>query len=309
MIPYPRHLCLALTLSLWFGLALSPAATDKLERGFANPPPESRPEVLWDWMGGLISREGIIKDLEALKAQGMGGVMIMQMPDQCPYPKQWSFRDYPGKLTCLSDEYFATMNFAIGEADRLGLNFGVFACPGWSHFGGPWTKPEQGLKKLAASRTFILGATNVDVMLPKPPLSGGGGGGNGIPEWSADRERLPKAQENYFRDEAVLATPWLGPGKSIATNQIINLTGLMDTQGRLVWKAPPGSWVVWRLALVSENGVNHPAPIEGIGLECDRMDAAALGPVFDGYVGRIAREAKAKGYRAFKSFETDSYNG
>ena len=98
MIPYPRHHFLTLTLSLWFSLTLSAAATDKLERGFANPPPESRPEVLWDWMGGMISREGITKDLEALSAQGIGRVMIMQMPDACPYPRQWSFRDYPGKV-------------------------------------------------------------------------------------------------------------------------------------------------------------------------------------------------------------------
>ena len=168
----------------------TPAGIGKLEEGFAHPPPECRPQVLWDWMGGLISRDGITKDLEAMTAQGIGGVLVMQMPDQCPYPYSWSFRDYPGKVKCLSDDYFATVNYAIGEADRLGIKFGIFACPGWSHLGGPWVRPEQGLKKIAASRTFVSGPTNLDIMVPKPSLSPGYYGGDGIPQWSADAQRL-----------------------------------------------------------------------------------------------------------------------
>jgi len=287
----------------------TPASVGKLEAGFAHPPPECRPQVLWDWMGGMISRDGITKDLEAMAAQGVGGVMIMQMPDQCPYPYSWSFRDYPGKVKCLSDDYFATVNYAIGEADRLGITFGIYACPGWSHFGGPWVRPEQGLKKIAASRTFISGPTNLDIMLPKPPLSPGYFGGDVIPQWSADAQKLLPTRESFYHDEAVLAVPWLEPGTPIPLEHIVNLTGQLDVQGKIKWQAPPGDWVIWRLALVSENGVNHPAPIEAIGLECDRMDTAAMKPVFEGFIGRIAREAKAKGYHSFKQFESDSYEG
>ena len=89
--------------------------TETLVEQFKNPPPDARPGVLWDWMGGLISREGITKDLEAMAAQGIGKIIIMQMPDQCPYPRQWSYREYPGKVQILSDEWFNLMNYTIGE--------------------------------------------------------------------------------------------------------------------------------------------------------------------------------------------------
>ena len=285
------------------------AATNQLELGFDSPPADCRPQVLWDWMGGMVSRDGITKDLEALKAQGIGGVLIMQMPDQPPYPRQWSFRDYPGKLKCLSDEYFATMNFGIAEADRLGLEFGVYACPGWSHLGGPWVKPDDGLKKLACSRIYVTGPTNLSVQLERAPITIGYRGGNEMPEWSRDVKLLNVRYGNFHQDEGVIALPWREPGNPISPGQITNLTSRMDAAGNFTWAVPPGSWTIWRLAVVSDNSVNHPAPVESIGLECDRMDAAALTPVLDNYVGRIAREAKAKGLHSFKRFESDSYEG
>ena len=174
---------LLLLAALWLSpLAAAPVATNHLETGFAQPPPDCRPEVFWDWMGGMISREGITKDLEALAAQGVGGVMIMQMPDQSPYPRLWSFRDYPGKVKCLSDEYFAMLHHAVAETDRLGLNMAMFLCPGWSHAGGPWVTPEKGLKKLAASTLSVTGPMSFNDLLAKPPLLIPRLGGTEVPD-------------------------------------------------------------------------------------------------------------------------------
>jgi len=104
---------------LGWALTSDPVAT--LPEQFRHPPPSARPGVFWFWMGGMISREGITQDAEALAAQGIGRVLLMQMPEQCPYPRQWSYRDYPGKVKVLSDEWFDLVNFAVGECDRLGL--------------------------------------------------------------------------------------------------------------------------------------------------------------------------------------------
>jgi len=95
-----KPLCIVAFTVLLLAALASPAAAQSAGRqaAFLNPPATARAGVLWDWMGGMISREGITKDLEALSAQGIGRVMIMQMPDACPYPRQWSFRDYPGKV-------------------------------------------------------------------------------------------------------------------------------------------------------------------------------------------------------------------
>ena len=39
-----------------------------LEAGFRNPPAAARPEIFWDWMHDMVSREGITHDLEAMQA-------------------------------------------------------------------------------------------------------------------------------------------------------------------------------------------------------------------------------------------------
>jgi hypothetical protein len=44
------------------------ASADSLKHYFDKPPADCRPNVFWDWMGGMITKEGIRKDLEALAA-------------------------------------------------------------------------------------------------------------------------------------------------------------------------------------------------------------------------------------------------
>lgn len=281
------------------------------EQEFRSPPPEYRPEVFWDWMGGLISREGITKDLEALAGAGIGGVMIMQMPDQLAGVVQWRFRDYPGKVKCLSDDWFAMMNHAAGECDRLGLRMSVFMCPGWSHCGGPWIKPERSLKTLVTSRTTVAGGSHFDSVLPRAPIRKPAGEDRTLPG-SSDAEvweRFLNPREDFYRDVAVVAVPEAAKGEVIPLARVLELTERMDKAGRLVWDAPPGNWTVFRLGVASDNGPNHPAPPEAMGLECDRMDPVAVRIVFDGMIARIVKEARAKGYQSVQRFETDSYEG
>ena len=38
-----------------------------LEQSFKNPPDKYKPWVFWFWINGNMSREGITKDLEAMK--------------------------------------------------------------------------------------------------------------------------------------------------------------------------------------------------------------------------------------------------
>lgn len=281
---------------------------DTLERAFVTPPDAVRPGVFWQWMGGMLSREGITKDLEAMATHGVGAVMVMQMPDQAPYPQRWDFRDYPGKVKVLSDEWFSIVNHAVGEADRLGITFSIFICPGWSHAGGPWVTPQRGLKKLVSANTKVKGPMQFNAVLEKAPRSIGMGGGNEMPAWfGAQSDQKLQELPAFYKDVAVIAFPSGEKKGAIPVEKMIDLTSRMNADGTLKWDVPAGNWTIERFGIASENGVNHPAPFEGTGLEADRMDPEAVRIVFDGMVGRILREAKAKGYRSFKAFETDSY--
>ena len=142
-----------------------------MEQAFRSPPPECRPEVFWDWMGGLVSKEGITKDLEALARAGRR--RRDDHADARPIGRHASSggsATIPGKVKCLSDEWFAMMNHAAKETDRLGLRMSFLMCPGWSHCGGPWIKPDKGLKILVASRTPVAGPAASTRVLPRAPI-------------------------------------------------------------------------------------------------------------------------------------------
>jgi hypothetical protein len=57
----------------------SSKTSDNLESRFLNPPNLVKPYVWWHWMGSNFSKSGITKDLEAMKAEGIGGATIFNL--------------------------------------------------------------------------------------------------------------------------------------------------------------------------------------------------------------------------------------
>ena len=49
------------------------------------------------------------------------------------------------------------LKHAAAESERLGLQFGVHNCDGWSASGGPWITPEQSMKMVVYSETIVKG--------------------------------------------------------------------------------------------------------------------------------------------------------
>ena len=56
----------------------------QLEAGFRNPPHESRPMVLWHWMNGNVTKDGIRKDLLWMHDMGLSGFSFLTRPIQPP---------------------------------------------------------------------------------------------------------------------------------------------------------------------------------------------------------------------------------
>ena len=91
-------------------------AVSTLQGGFRNPPQEARLQTWWHWMNGNVSREGIVADLDAMAAIGLGGVTIFDAG--CDVPE--------GPLCFGTEEWFDTVRFAAHEAHRRGVS--VAAC-------------------------------------------------------------------------------------------------------------------------------------------------------------------------------------
>ncbi len=58
--------------------------------------------------------------------------------------------------------------------------------------------------------------------------------------------------------------------------EIVDLTDHMDSAGRLTWDAPPGHWTILRIGHTCTGSRVGPAAVGGEGLECDKLDPAAL---------------------------------
>ena len=51
---------------------VGPDSGSTLEENFKDPPTSSFPQLLWFWMNGNVTKEGITLDLEAMKQVGIG---------------------------------------------------------------------------------------------------------------------------------------------------------------------------------------------------------------------------------------------
>ena len=134
----------------WALLAVSlGVGATTLEEDFRNPPQKAGVHAWWHWVGYNVSSNGITRDLEAMKAAGMGGATVFTIASHagtwCNEPMENQFS--PG-MSYMNDVWWAHLRFAAEEARRLGLEIGMHNCPGYSVSGGPWIKPEHAMKKL-----------------------------------------------------------------------------------------------------------------------------------------------------------------
>ena len=134
-------------------------ADDALLAAFRQPPPAARPEVWWHWMNGNVSRAGIVADLDAMAAVGLGGVTIFDAG--CAIP--------PGPLAFNTPEWFDTVKFAVEEAAKRRLSVCLANCSGYSVAGGPWIAPSNAMKTVCYTLTDVEGGRPFAAQLPAPP--------------------------------------------------------------------------------------------------------------------------------------------
>ncbi len=301
--------------------------------GFQNPPDTARPWVYWFIMDGNFNREGITADLEAMSRVGIGGVILLEVDVGIPR----------GPVDFMSDSWRALFKHAVREAERLGIEITLIAGPGWTGSGGPWVKPSESMQHLVSSSLRVEGPTNYVGILPQPKRRKAYFGEDGLPK------DLVRVLDGFYEDVAVLAFPgfeekaalpdldekalylrhpyssmpgvkplFVPPDRTVPTtasaaptrSQIVDLTGSLKEGGRLEWSVPAGEWTLMRLGRVSTGANTRPAPLAGLGLECDKFDKAALDAHFDHYVGALLREVgkrSQKGRGGWTMLHIDSW--
>jgi hypothetical protein len=113
-------------------------------------------------MDGQITKEGITRDLEAMKRVGIGEGYIGVIGGQSGTPAKG------GGAKALTDEWWGFIEHAMREGTRLGVDIGLFNSPGWSQSGGPWVKPGQAMRYVVLPETRLRGPQHFEGKLPAP---------------------------------------------------------------------------------------------------------------------------------------------
>ena len=318
------------TLAVWIvALSLGVAAgfaADRpepaLEKGFRDPPLSARLRAYWWWLNGNVTKDAITKDLQWMKAIGMGGGLVFDAGGAT----QGGHASVPAGPSYGSPQWRELFQHAVREADRLGLEIGLNLQSGWN-LGGPLVTPERSAKLVTWSQLQVQGPANLAVALPKP-----------------------KARENFYRDSFVLAyrlkdgpppagaargrpirqlaqksayhelggsatdcSPLLDddpatPGEEdVLAKDVLDLTGKLGHDGTLRWAVPEGAWVILRFGYTNNGARVSTSSGRWTGLVLDYLDADALRWYWHEVIDPIIADAGPLCGKVWKMVQTDSW--
>jgi hypothetical protein len=114
------------------GAAQQDEALATLEKSFAKPPDDCRIMMRWWWFGPAVTKPELQRELEQMKAEGIGGVEIATLYPLALDDPKTGFHNQQ----FLSDEHLDAIRFAATAARKLGLRVDITLGSGWP-FGGP----------------------------------------------------------------------------------------------------------------------------------------------------------------------------
>jgi alpha-L-rhamnosidase len=137
-------------------------ALEKLQAEFAHPPAGAKPMMRWWWFGLAVEKPEIRRELEQMKADGIGGVELAFVYPQVVDDPANGLANEP----FLSGPMLDNVSYAASEGRRLGLRVDVTLGSGWP-YGGPATTLAEAAGCLRVAELAVApGATS----LPAVPL-------------------------------------------------------------------------------------------------------------------------------------------
>ncbi|MEO7767208.1 MAG: glycosyl hydrolase, partial [Ferruginibacter sp.] len=200
------------------------------DKVFLNPPEAAKPGVLWMWMGCNISKDGITKDLEALKAAGFNRTTMFSLADVTT-PWAGIIKKSPTpEIIAWTDPWWKMVRFAAEETKRLGMDFGMFNGPGYEASGGAWITPDLSMQEICWSDTTVIGSRHISMTVYRAHVKLRGHTPYPIYNDKTGLVEIPEveARDTFYRDVAVVAVPAKG---TISKDSVIDLTKYMLPDG------------------------------------------------------------------------------
>lgn len=258
-----------------------------LEQNFKNPPIESRPKGLWDWVNGNFSYNQIKYELKESYDKGMGGFDIWDVGGKADEKNMM-----PEGPAFLSDESADAIAFTVREAKKYNLEIGLISSSSWND-GGSWVQPIDGVFGIYKTEIKIKGGEKVNIKLPNPQLEKNYGGFS-----SKDRNEIN--YKKILKDVKIIAKR--------PKDKSIDITEFVDSTSTLLWDAPEGSWTITRYVAASTGQqLVVPSPNSN-GLMIDHFSATAQKNNLNYIIGKLTPRLGADLGKAGLSYlYVDSY--
>lgn len=127
---------------------------DELYKGFQNPPLDAHLYVRWWWNGNRLDAKEILRELDVMKAAGIGGVEI----NPIAFPE--GADDIGIKaMTIFTDEWLEMLEVALKGAKERGMVCDMIVGSGWP-FGGEFLKKHEQSQMVTIETIDLEGDTN-----------------------------------------------------------------------------------------------------------------------------------------------------
>ncbi len=304
--------------------ACVPSKESALKKGFISPPDDCWPGVYWYFMDGNLSREKMTADLEAMKKAGIGWALFLEVNVGVPRGKVdflseewqelfthavreaerlgirlilgsgpgWAGSGGPWVKPEESMQHLVASEITVSGPGPVNLKLPVPG-PKKPFFGERSLTPE--LKKLrddwyqdvavlafpTPERDIRISLIEEKALYYRAPFTSQPGVWPYLPPpVGSDEYKDDKARKNELEKSAIT------PGS------IITLTDRLEPDGSLAWEAPPGCWTVMRFVARNNGAVTRPAPVPGLGFECDKFSREAFEAHFEAYAGKLISRAR-----------------
>jgi hypothetical protein len=278
-------------------------ASARLERDFHTPPDSVRPWAYWWWLNANVTGDSITRDLEAMKSQGLGGLLLF---DVTAYGQQ-HVPSPPRRVEFMSPPWRQLVRHAMSEANRLGLQMSMNLSTCGGALRAPWQTGVDAPKSLVWTSADVVGPKRASCVVPRR---------QGPQAWdvalmaarivSKDDAAGPlssptETAEIRFSDDPKQWQPVvLNPKQMTPATEVVDLTDQVDARGRLTWDVPAGRWRLVRFLYTLMDGAES---------DVDMLDAAAVETHFNRLGRAILEDAGPLAGKTLTHFYSVSWEG
>jgi len=252
---------------------------------------ENKPWTRWWWPGSIVTPSDITAAMEKYHTAGLGGMEIAVI---------YGVKGEEDKsINYLSPKWMDMLTHTLREADRLDLGIELANASGWP-FGGPWVDPADACKNINFKTYYLKGGESLVEKIEfiqqalvrpvgeKPDITK-------LIDPVGKNDNLQLYALDQIRFEKTLPLKELIAYSD--SGQVANLTRNVNTEGKLEWIAPSGSWTLYAL-------------FEGWhGKLVERAGPGGEGDVIDHFSGQAVKNYLNHFDDIFKNYDLKSLRG